>query len=116
MAKFGVIYTLGNIISLLGYLGVTRTSFLAGFTSQFKTMMKDTRLAATLFYFSGMILTLVAAFAIKNERLQRLLVILGVVIQFCAYFWYNLTFIPFGRRIFKAMCRKCCDSCMEEIK
>lgn len=78
-------------------------------------MTKDTRLAATLFYFGGMILTLVAAFAITDERLQRLLILVGVVVQFCAYFWYSLTFIPFGRRLFKAACRKCCSSCMEEI-
>lgn len=88
---------------------------MAGFGSQLKTMTKDTRLAATLFYFGGMILTLVAAFAVKDERLQRLLVLVGVAVQFCAYFWYSLTFIPFGRRLFKAACRKCCGSCMEEI-
>lgn len=79
-------------------------------------MTKDTRLPATCFYFGGMILTLVACFFVANEKLQRLLVLTGVAVQFCAYFWYSLTFIPFGRRMFKAACRSCCNSCMEEIK
>lgn len=89
--------------------------FLSGPVAQFKTMTKDTRLVATLFYFGAMILTLVAAFAVKDERLQRLLILVGVITQFCAYFWYSLTFIPFGRRIFKATCKRCCKSCMEEV-
>lgn len=96
--------------------GITRTTFLAGPVTQFKTMTKDTRLIATLFYVSGMIMTLVAAFALgDNERLQRVLILTGVIVQFCAYFWYTLTFIPFGRRIFRGMCQKCCNRCMEEM-
>lgn len=79
-------------------------------------MTKDTRLFATLLFFGAMILTLVAAFALGDkEKLQRLLITVGVVVQFCAYFWYSLTFIPFGRRIFKSMCKSCCSKCMDEV-
>lgn len=117
MRKFGLFYTLGNLIALVGYAPLTSTTFLAGVTSQCKTMTKDTRLPATLFYFSAMALTLFAAFGLNdNEKLQRLLILTGVIVQFCAYFWYSLTFIPFGRRMFKAACKSCCNSCMEEIK
>ena len=116
MKKFGIFFTLGNIIAILGYLpSLFRTTFLTGFHSQFKKMTKDTRLPATIFYFGAMIVTLYAAFGISNPKPQRLLIITGVIVQFCAYFWYSLTFIPFGRRIFKTMCRSCCNKCMEEV-
>jgi len=71
-------------------------------------MMQETRIMATIFYFAGMGLTLFAALGLKPEnRLQKLFILIGVGVQMCAYFWYSLTFIPFGRRIFKSMCKKC---------
>lgn len=76
-------------------------------------MTKETRLPATLIFFAAMLLTLLAAFRLEGGR-QKLLVLVGVATQFCAYFWYSLTFIPFGRKIFKACCKSCCAKCFDE--
>jgi Got1/Sft2-like family len=87
--------------------------FWVGPAKQFKRMLQETRIVATIIFLAAMGITLYAAFFITNERLQRLLIIVGVVVQFCAYFWYSLTFIPFGRRIFKSLCKSCCAKCFE---
>ena len=29
-----------------------------------------------------------------------ILVLVGIVVEYCAYFWYSLSYIPYGRKIF----------------
>lgn len=101
MRKFAIFYTLGNLISIAG------TVFLSGLKAQWKRITSYGRLPTVIIFFLAMGTTLYAAFAVENERLQRLLLLIGMVVQFCAFFWYNLSFIPFGRSIFKSMCKKC---------
>lgn len=88
--------------------------FWVGPAKQFQRMLQETRIVATIIFVLAMVLTLVAAFVIQNPSLQKLLVVVGVAVQFCAYFWYSLTFIPFGRRIFKSMCKSCCGKLFQD--
>lgn len=59
ITAFAVLYTIGNIISIIG------TGFLTGFLRQFKLMFDPTRLTATVVFIATLILTLIFAFAVK---------------------------------------------------
>merc|ERR1711907_259990 len=90
--KFVILYTLGNIIALSGSL------FLFGPMKQIKTMFLPKRRVATIVMLSTIVLTMVIAFTIQ----EVILIILMLIIQMCAMFWYSLSFIPFGREMFTA--------------
>ena len=91
---FAVTYTIGNILALLASV------FLCGPERQLKLMMDDKRKHSALLYVSCIALTLVILF-IPMERLIKLLIIfLVVLVQLAAGVWYNLSYIPFGRRTF----------------
>ena len=91
---FAVTYTIGNILALLASV------FLCGPERQLKLMMDDKRKHSALLYVSCIALTLVILF-IPMERLIKLLIIfLVVLVQLAAGVWYNLSYIPFGRRAF----------------
>ncbi|KAK7108092.1 vesicle transport protein SFT2A-like [Littorina saxatilis] len=96
---FGILYTLGNLLSLAS------TCFLMGPMSQLKKMFAKTRIIATLLVLLLLVLTLVCAFAIKNGALT----IVCCVLQFLALTWYSLSYIPYARDVVK----KCFASCME---
>ncbi|KAJ3411809.1 hypothetical protein HDV05_001708 [Chytridiales sp. JEL 0842] len=91
IAGFAVLYTIGNIISLLS------TGFLIGFFKQFKKMFDSTRLAASLIFLVTMVLTLVVALVVKSF----ILTIICCIVQFLALFWYSASYIPFMRDIIK---------------
>ncbi|CAG8606298.1 1858_t:CDS:2 [Ambispora leptoticha] len=55
---FAILYTLGNIISLLS------TGFLVGFKKQAKTMFAPVRWIASTVFFASMVATLVVAFTL----------------------------------------------------
>ena len=106
---FAVNYTLGNVIAL------SSTMFLVGPKTQLKRMSSTTRWGAALVYLCAMAATLICALmlpAITNlpQNLIAALVIVCLVVQFLAMFWYALSYIPYGRRMFKA----CCASVLEE--
>ncbi|XP_066970049.1 vesicle transport protein SFT2A isoform X1 [Macrobrachium rosenbergii] len=96
---FGIFYTLGNIMAL------SSTCFLMGPMNQLKKMFSKTRIVATIIMFTALILTLVAAFAVKKKALTLLL----VIIQFLAMTWYSLSYIPYARDAAK----KCFASCID---
>ena len=110
--KFAILYSLGNITSM------GSTLFLFGPASQCKRMFKRGRLIATLLYLLTLIGTLVFCIFVYDDtqRWERLIVILLIVLQFCALFWYTLSYIPFGRALFKKICFACCCSEEEEEK
>jgi len=95
-SAFAVPYTLGNICAL------GSTMFLMGPWRQIKNMFNPTRLIATLVYLGALALTLYAAFGLKSA----ILVLLAVIIQFCALVWYSLSYIPYAR----TLCTKCLGS------
>ena len=96
--KFGVIYTLGTICSL------GSSMFLWGPARQCKAMFDKTRRIVTIIFLScimGVITCLILlAFDISSGFPYVSVMIALVITQYCAYFWYSLSFIPFGRTIF----------------
>jgi len=84
---FVFLYTLGIIISLIG------TGFLIGFASQLKQMFAPVRIVATIILVVAMGLVFVGAFVLGNP----LLCIIFVVIEYLAYTWYCLSYIPYAR-------------------
>eukprot|EP01108_Squamamoeba_japonica_P006985 TRINITY_DN57_c0_g1_i1.p1 TRINITY_DN57_c0_g1~~TRINITY_DN57_c0_g1_i1.p1 ORF type:complete len:170 (+),score=25.80 TRINITY_DN57_c0_g1_i1:124-633(+) len=93
-AQWATLYTLGNIVSLAA------TFFLVGPMRQIRQMTKPTRYIAAIIYVLSLIGTLCAAFI--PEKPNALLCIVCVIVQFCALFWYSLSYIPFARRMFKS--------------
>lgn len=104
MPLFIVFYTIGNICIL------TASCFLWGPAKQFKTMMKPTRMAISIVLILLIIATLVVGI-MWSEYEIIILILAGL--QFLAMAWYNLSYIPFGRKIVKKIFKKCCD-CDEE--
>lgn len=89
--EFGIFMTLSNITALGGSL------FLAGPVKQVKKMFEETRWIATTVYLLMLIMTLVAAFAIKSPPL----VIICCILQYLALIWYGLSYIPYARTVVK---------------
>lgn len=87
LAVFAVLYTLGNVCALAS------TMFLMGPLRQLKTMCAKERALATAIMLVCLILTLCAAFWWKNNGLA----LLFCVLQFLAFTWYGLSYIPFAR-------------------
>jgi len=87
IATFVFLYTLGIIVSLIG------TGFLIGFVSQLRQMFAPVRIIATIVLFASMGLVFVGAFVLGNA----LLCIIFVIIEYLAYTWYCLSYIPYAR-------------------
>ena len=101
---FVVLYVLGNIIVLLG------TGFLLGPRKQCKKMWDPSRRFTTAFYLTMLILVLALAIA----KVNIWIVLFCLLIEICAAFWYSLSFIPFGRKMFigcmkRTVCKPCAD-------
>jgi ribose/xylose/arabinose/galactoside ABC-type transport system permease subunit len=89
--KFAFLYTVGNIISIIG------TFFLVGPLKQFQNMKDESRFWTSITFVSSIILTLISLYFFNS----KILIIVFVFIQFCAYIWYVLSYIPYGRDIMK---------------
>ncbi|KAH7929763.1 SFT2-domain-containing protein [Leucogyrophana mollusca] len=87
LASFAILYTLGIVVSLIG------TGFVIGFANQIKTMFKPVRLVATVIFLGSIGLVFVGAFVLGNE----ILCIVFVIIEYLAYTWYTLSYIPYAR-------------------
>ncbi|KAG1718282.1 SFT2-domain-containing protein [Suillus occidentalis] len=77
LGSFAVLYTIGILVSLVG------TGFVIG-------MFKPVRIIATVVFLGSVGLVFVGAFVLKNE-------VLFVIIEYLAYTWYNLSYIPYAR-------------------
>ena len=88
-SKFGILYTLGNIVSLVGIF------FLVGPKKQLDSMKEEQRMWTSITFVLSMLLTFVSIYLIKSN----LLTLLFVIIQFSAYIWYVLSYLPYGREI-----------------
>ncbi|KAL3659180.1 hypothetical protein V7S43_015758 [Phytophthora oleae] len=100
-AKFGVTYSLGNIISLCG------SGFLVGPKQQVKLMFKPVRRIATIIYLLMIVVVLTVAVAAPQ---LGLVVLLLVIIQCGAAVWYSASYIPYGRKILTSIVQKLCGS------
>lgn len=94
--KFAILYTLGNIVALIS------TCFLWGPVAQIKNMFKPVRVVATIVYLVCIALTIFFAIYIKKV----IPIMLMILLQFIAGFWYNISYIPFARTAIK----KCLSS------
>lgn len=84
---FALLYALGAIISIIG------TGFLIGFLSQLKLMFKPVRVVATIVFLACIGLVIVGAVVLGNA----ILCIIFVILQYIAYTWYTLSYIPYAR-------------------
>jgi len=84
---FAVLYVLGTVVSLFG------TGFLIGFFRQLKLMFKPVRIVASVVFIASIALVLVGAFALNSGILS----LVFVIVEFLAYTWYTLSYIPYAR-------------------
>ncbi|KAK0448304.1 Got1/Sft2-like family-domain-containing protein [Desarmillaria tabescens] len=84
---FAVLYVMGTIVSLVG------TGFLIGFFKQLKLMFKPVRVIATFVFLGSIVLVFIAAFVLDND----ILCLIFVIIEYLAYTWYTLSYIPYAR-------------------
>ncbi|XP_037319594.1 vesicle transport protein SFT2B-like [Pungitius pungitius] len=97
LAVFAVLYSVGNLSALAS------TMFLIGPCRQLKTMFAKERALATVIMGVCLVLTLCAAFWWKNNGLA----LLFCVLQFLAFAWYGLSYIPFARDGVVKLCSMC---------
>lgn len=97
LLHFAVLYTLGNLITMLS------TCFLMGPVKQIKKMFAETRIVATILVLVTVLLTLVASFGLKKPGLALLFIIL----QWLAMTWYSLSYIPYARDAVKKTVNTC---------
>lgn len=88
--RFAILYSLGNLTSLCS------TLFLVGVKQQFRNMTKSHRRVSAGIYVFCLIMTLLTAFFVPE---LKWLIVALVLTQWTAFFWYSLSYIPFGRRI-----------------
>lgn len=87
LGSFATLYAIGTVISLVG------TGFLLGFGRQMQLMFKPVRILATIVFIASIVLVFVGAFVIRSD----ILCIIFVIIEYLAYLWYNLSYIPYAR-------------------
>ncbi|KAI9465985.1 SFT2-domain-containing protein [Lactarius psammicola] len=91
LASFAVLYALGTVISLIG------TGFLIGFTKQTKLMFKPVRVVATIVFLAMIVMIFVSAFVLSSGTLCINVVLVFVVLEYLAFLWYTLSYIPYAR-------------------
>ena len=99
---FAIKYSVGNALSLVSMC------FLVGPRRQLRNMTSSTRWIAALIYVVAMALTFVSCFVFKAKG-GALIVLICIIVQFCAMAWYALSYIPFGRKLFKSCLRSAVD-------
>jgi len=100
-SKFAIPYTIGNLLS------IGSTGFLVGPWRQIKSMFEPKRIAASGIYLLSMVGTLVFALYFH----WGLPTIACVIVQFCSFFWYASSYIPFGQEMFCSGCKYCSTQC-----
>jgi len=102
VTAFAILYSLGQVLNIAG------SCFLSTPSGHLKDMTKKSRIIPSIVYVLSIILTIVIAVATQIKGL----VFLFLVIQVLAYYWYTISFIPFGQKIVK----KACECCIEGLK
>ena len=73
--------------------------FLMGPFKQLGRMFDGKRWLSSTIYLASLVLTLVSALVLHSV----ILCLLCIVIQFCAFVWYCLSYIPYGQAILMRM-------------
>ena len=84
---FALIYSLAQIINISG------SCFLSTPSGHLKAMKKKHRIIPSVVYILLIIVTIIIALVTPIKGL----VLLCLVIQIIAYYWYTISFIPFGQ-------------------
>jgi len=100
VTAYAILYSLGQVLNIGG------SCFLSTPSGHLKDMTKKSRIIPSAVYILSIILTIVIAVATQIKGL----VFLFLVIQVLAYYWYTISFIPFGQKILKNACECCIDS------
>lgn len=95
---FAVLYSIGQVLNITGSV------FLSTPKGQWKAMTNKSRLVTSIVYVVSIILTLVIALTTNIKPL----VFLFLAIQVLAYYWYTISFIPFGQKLAKGIFKSCC--------
>jgi len=98
--RFARFYSLGNLMM------VTGSFFLSGPKAQWRKITAKNRALTAFTFVSTMIVTLTVVRA-KPFVGRALLILLLVVVQWCAQVWYILSYIPYGHTIGRKVLRKC---------
>lgn len=99
--------TIGNIIALAG------SCFLTGPKKQISSMCSKSRQVASIAYIVSLVLTLVVAFVPFIPAKGVLLLIL-LIVQYLAIFWYCLSYVPFARDAVRAYFTRMVGTSSEE--
>lgn len=93
------------IFALCQVLNIASSCFLSTPKGHLKAMKKKHRIVPSVLYIVSIILVVVIAVATHIKGLTFLFVVLCT---FC-YYWYTISFIPYGTKILK----KCCGVCFD---
>ena len=104
LKRFALPYTFGVLLSL------GSTFFLIGPLRQLKRMFARKRFWVALVLVLSIIATLVCGLTMKKPW-GPVTVLTCIIIQWSAFIWYSLSYIPFGRKIAKKIIKGCCCKC-----
>ena len=101
--RFGLLYSLGNVLALLGMW------MLVGIREQYRMMSHDRRRCTSLVFILSMIACLFIPFMQKGY-LDKILICIAVFIQMVSYWWYALSYIPWLQDCIRSCCSwlNCC--------
>lgn len=69
------------------------------FAFYLRNMFDETRRQTSMVYLSCLVINLIFVFIpLPSNKLRLLLLIITMMIQFCASCWYTLSYIPYGRK------------------
>eukprot|EP01123_Difflugia_compressa_P011967 TRINITY_DN4964_c0_g2_i1.p1 TRINITY_DN4964_c0_g2~~TRINITY_DN4964_c0_g2_i1.p1 ORF type:complete len:125 (+),score=21.83 TRINITY_DN4964_c0_g2_i1:2-376(+) len=93
--NFAILYSIGNVIT------ITSTCFLMGPMKQLKSMVETSRIVSTIIFFVALGATLAVALILGERPGTWILVLLCVIIQWLAFTWYSISYIPFAQTCVK---------------
>ena len=107
---FAVLFSLGQILNITGYIlyKFFRSCFLATPKTQIKDMFKKARIWFTIAYLGSTILTIVLACTLPENL--RFIIVISILVQIASYFFYTLSYIPYGQKILGKICKFMADS------
>ena len=113
--KFAVVFSLGNILI------ISSICFIVGFERQKKIMFMKTRIITSIVFLTSMIVVLLLIFLpisekTKEKKYYKFGLFALVIVEYISMIWYNLSYIPFGRKITKFCCKRCCKKGGKSLK
>ena len=113
--KFAIVFSLGNILI------ISSICFIVGYQRQKKIMFNKTRIITSIVFLSSMIVVLLLIFLpideeIKEKKYFKFGLFVLVIVEYISMIWYNLSYIPFGRKITKFCCKRCCKKGGKSLK